>query len=371
MTDEIQVVNRTLLADTGWKIVGRMAMEPTRKHDEEEYFEQFQRIRLLGDGYQAWAGDTYLAAAADAKTDNARGDKAAEIAEAAGFERRSIRTWGYVCKNVPVTIRIVTDEYPSLTFGHLHVAASMEEADQRKWLHKAGKGAWSVAQLRAAIKADAGAWQPRAFNVWPAFLIEEWQQEYPGQIPGNILLNILHFTTKPGDLVIDPFAGGGNMALACERAGRRCVSYDIKPKFKGIKLHDAVESFPNSGAALVFLDPPYWKQKKGEYESGGADLSNKTLPEFYQAMEAVIGNSRAALADGGKCVLIVGATQDEQGFHDHALELYARVRDEWRLENHVTAAYPTSQYTGNDIKAAMAAGKMLNLYTSLLFLVKP
>ena len=33
--------------------------------------------------------------------------------------------------------------------------------------------------------------------------------------------------SAPGDLVLDPFIGGGTTAVACELIGRRCVSFDI------------------------------------------------------------------------------------------------------------------------------------------------
>lgn len=33
--------------------------------------------------------------------------------------------------------------------------------------------------------------------------------------------------TGPGDLVLDPFLGGGTAALACLQAGRRCIGYEI------------------------------------------------------------------------------------------------------------------------------------------------
>lgn len=35
--------------------------------------------------------------------------------------------------------------------------------------------------------------------------------------------------SAPGDLVVDPFIGGGTTAVACELIGRRCVSLDIDP----------------------------------------------------------------------------------------------------------------------------------------------
>lgn len=35
--------------------------------------------------------------------------------------------------------------------------------------------------------------------------------------------------TEPGDLVLDPFVGGGTTAAACELIGRRCIGLDVDP----------------------------------------------------------------------------------------------------------------------------------------------
>lgn len=35
--------------------------------------------------------------------------------------------------------------------------------------------------------------------------------------------------SAPGDLVCDPFIGGGTTAVACELIGRRCVGFDLDP----------------------------------------------------------------------------------------------------------------------------------------------
>jgi hypothetical protein len=35
--------------------------------------------------------------------------------------------------------------------------------------------------------------------------------------------------SAPGDLVLDPFIGGGTTAVACELIGRRCVGFDLDP----------------------------------------------------------------------------------------------------------------------------------------------
>ena len=47
--------------------------------------------------------------------------------------------------------------------------------------------------------------------------------------PLSLMTLFLRLHTKPGDIVIDPFSGGGTTGVACERLGRRFVGFEIDP----------------------------------------------------------------------------------------------------------------------------------------------
>jgi DNA modification methylase len=54
--------------------------------------------------------------------------------------------------------------------------------------------------------------------------------EYPTKIfPGTARIFIERFS-QPGDVVLDPFCGGGTFAVECKRAGRSSVDFDINPE---------------------------------------------------------------------------------------------------------------------------------------------
>ena len=57
--------------------------------------------------------------------------RATKIAEDAGFEKRTIQTYGYVCKAVEITIRIViSTKFPKLKFHHFQVVAPLDRDQQ-------------------------------------------------------------------------------------------------------------------------------------------------------------------------------------------------------------------------------------------------
>lgn len=50
-----------------------------------------------------------------------------------------------------------------------------------------------------------------------------------GGKPLGLMRAIIRDYTRPGDLVVDPFCGGGTTALACAMDGRRCITSEMDP----------------------------------------------------------------------------------------------------------------------------------------------
>ena len=50
---------------------------------------------------------------------------------------------------------------------------------------------------------------------------------HPCQLPVHLLERIILMTTDPGDMVVDPFCGGGSGVIASKRLGRKCLGIDI------------------------------------------------------------------------------------------------------------------------------------------------
>ena len=50
----------------------------------------------------------------------------------------------------------------------------------------------------------------------------------PGRIPAQLIAHILYYFSEPGDLVLDPMAGGGVVADACLAFNRKCRSFDMQ-----------------------------------------------------------------------------------------------------------------------------------------------
>lgn len=218
------------------------------------------------------------------------------------------------------------------------------------------------------LMADFG-YEPQVFTIWKFNGRDErFGVEHPGNIPAGILFNVLYYWTEQGDLVVDPMAGGGVTVDVCKAMKRRCLAWDVNPVRDDIEKRDATQPWPvePGSASLVFLDPPYWKQKRGEYE-GENNLADLGLLEFYRAMETVFGHAWKALKPNGILVVIVGPTQENRVVYDHALALAALLEKAgYACVNRVIVPYTTQQVSGFDVAQARKGRFLLKLHRDLL-----
>ena len=70
------------------------------------------------------------------------------------------------------------------------------------------------------------------------------------QKPGAVLDHLIEHYTKPGDLVVDPFAGSGSTLMACRRLKRRCVAIELDPK-RCAMIRAAMVDGPRAARAMA------------------------------------------------------------------------------------------------------------------------
>ncbi len=60
---------------------------------------------------------------------------------------------------------------------------------------------------------------------------------HPTQKPVELSLRCITNSSKPGDLVYEPFGGSGSALIACEKSGRHCRVMELDPKFCDVIIH--------------------------------------------------------------------------------------------------------------------------------------
>lgn len=85
-----------------------------------------------------------------------------------------------------------------------------------------------VSRPRRALPKDRKSARPGAYRFSVSSVGVEGRIR-TGQKPLGLMRAIIRDYTKPGDLVVDPFCGGGTTALACVMEGRRCITSEVDP----------------------------------------------------------------------------------------------------------------------------------------------
>jgi DNA modification methylase len=54
--------------------------------------------------------------------------------------------------------------------------------------------------------------------------------------PVELVARALANSSRPGDLVYEPFVGSGSTIIAAEQTGRRCIAIEIDPHYAQVAL---------------------------------------------------------------------------------------------------------------------------------------
>ena len=250
----------------------------------------------------------------------------------------------------------------SASHGAVHPDNTLNELSGEEWLYFT-KSLWTTAypsELRHALRKAHGA-----------------------NKPPRLMARLIEFFTKPGELVLDPFAGVGGTLLGAAmcRSPRRALGFEIDQRWADVYASVVAESagaqlvdletsdpggprsFDPSGSKLVVgdavslladladgsvdfvaTDPPYNPQLKLTMAGGAlaekfanrrtdyamvtdspADLANSaSYPEYLERMEGVLAGLRRVLRDGRYATIIVRDAYQDGHYRFTGADLAAR-----------------------------------------------
>lgn len=197
-------------------------------------------------------------------------------------------------------------------------------------------------KLEIQRKKSVKIWQPKDFKkeettVWSFPKRGNWAvhtNEYRGNWSPNVPRNIILQYSKKGDLLLDPFVGGGTTLIECWLLGRNGLGVDISPhainltkkllKFMEIEAKKSKYRLPNvrikckRGDArnlsfienekidLICTHPPYGNSLRYTDNVKG-DLSHiKNIKEFCNEMNKVSKEFFRILKPNGYCAILIG-----------------------------------------------------------------
>jgi hypothetical protein len=240
-----------------------------------------------------------------------------EIAEETGWPKMTINDW-------------LRGMYENPEMGEsVHTPDSDPEANGD------AETPYQISRDRLAAADHATDFQVPIYNIWKQQEKTKGSSHF-GNSEVRWLDNLLYFYTKPFDIVIDPFAGGGSTIELCKKRLRRYWVSDRKPvveRENEIRNLDLTEGLPDlrkrwPDVRLVYLDPPYWWQSKGQYSKNPTDLANMELEEFNRTLANLITGFGKKMQEG-YIALLIQPTQwnaPEKQFTDHVGDMLRMVK---------------------------------------------
>lgn len=211
--------------------------------------------------------------------------------------------------------------------------------------------------------------KPLLYNIWN-LPKQDNDRKHFGAFPEYFMENLMHYHTKPSDIIYDPFGGGGTTVDVCKRMFRRYYVSDRVPvpgREDVIKKHDIKDGLPDDlrKPAMVFLDPPYWKQAKDKYSKDGECLGNMTLDEFNSSMENLLKELTGRNIE--RIAIVIQPTQYSNQFKwtDHVFDFH-KMLPKYEIEMRYILPYSTEQYTPQIVNAAKEQNKCLGLNRDLI-----
>ena len=207
---------------------------------------------------------------------------------------------------------------------YFDLATKVDESKKRDQYEKmAVDNHWTISDLRKKIHDDELArridertkygFDLRERNVWtfetpdPRF----GKPNHKGRMPGQIIANAIYFYTKPGDCIVDPFAGTGTLGDIIDTIpyfqDRKYKMYDIEPIDNRIGRNNVLlTGIPEQSGSVdyVFLDPPAEFTQRDS--TSGFDVGlDAARADFALKFKGIIRECGRILRSGGRVSIAV------------------------------------------------------------------
>lgn len=160
---------------------------------------------------------------------------------------------------------------------------------------------------------------------------------YQGATPAYVIWNLLQRYTREGDLVVDPFCGGGTTIDVARDLGREARGFDLRPIRDDIEEADARRlPLDDEAADFVFMDPPYSTHLEYSAKDDCIGELSAYEDEYFRAMDAVFDEVDRVLRDRRYLAVYVSDTfKKKRGFVGIGARLFTSLERRFRAVDHV------------------------------------
>lgn len=234
-------------------------------------------------------------------------------------------------------------------------AASLFEKTARSTSSRKGKSAGPI--------MDGKTWLKYSISVWNDIrrTPEEARLNHPAMFPIMLPGRLIEIFSKPGSLVLDPFAGSGSTLIAAGERERRSTGIELNSDF--IKLYEErIKNIPLFGSAkhraeiyqddaanlrdyiteesvaLTVTSPPYWdilnqrhtadRKTVRNYGTSPEDLGNvRDYGSFLRSLKAIFEHVYWATAPDRYCCVVLMDLRKKDEYYPFHMDLTGFMRD--------------------------------------------
>ena len=232
----------------------------------------------------------------------------------------------------------------NIAYNHAMIIATCSLPDEEKSELLAKADDLTQRELRNEIQRrkdkESGVSKPdfdlKVSNLWK-FSQSVNGAGWDGGIHPDLVANLIYYYTDPGDIIIDPMAGGDvtyrvlntykffSEGYEGDFGGPRQVyRSDINPQSPGIEQADITQGLPwlDDFADLAIMDPPYYGMADGKYTTWG-----NTIEEWLDSLFKAVVNVCRVLKPGGKVAIITDDYTRKDGFYPLGLYTLKALQD--------------------------------------------
>jgi hypothetical protein len=233
--------------------------------------------------------------------------------------------------------------------------------------------AWAIklTGLKDQEKFKALGWGLRTWDQWYFNDCDDrFGTDWPGRIPAQLVAHTLFYFTDPGDLVMDPMAGGGVVPDVCLLFERKCQAFDLapipdRPEIEPFHWTADTTTWPCTREPdLIFFDPPYFTKKKKAYQEKAdpqtppiSSLSRHQYMQFFtRFFELAHENTRpgAILAFLNADWRDFESTPAKKESPDHAITLFdfhgLLSETGWKITHRIECPLSSERLSGTQVK---------------------
>ncbi len=160
---------------------------------------------------------------------------------------------------------------------------------------------------------------------------------FEGATPSWVIWHLLERYTRSGDVILDPFCGGGTTLDVARDLDRRGIGFDLAPARADVQPADA-RALPleDQSVDFVFMDPPYSTHLVYSEDPRCIGKLDAGTPQYFQALERVFKEVERVLRDRRFLALYVSDSSSKRdGFVPIGARLVTLLERRFRLIDHV------------------------------------